>query len=434
MRHAGNTSSRPNKELVLEAMRDNLDPVYLTLREFFSRPYFHRRWIIQEVALASDVICQSGSLELAWDALSQAVSNVRFDEIRRDSEREPRNAIGFQRHGACPRHNQGSTVQYGFPTSQPGRGDDGNSSLQRLDDTSTDSTPAILDIFSIACVTRPFSGEHVVSDLPSWVPDWRFMDFEYEKYSWSTRLEARYGASLQLFSNGERRIKWPAIKDPDHQGHLNMPVQLIDYIETVILLRPTSSTKDSQNKPNNDVDNKDNGVFQSINSFQTVCSSLRKEAYHTDQVCRSCRIFRIPVRQRTRNIDLVDLLTAHPYRIHTDFRGSNVKKDQPRQVLTYLQNPWSESEALDLRQKRIAQVLRGRCVSVSRNGHAGVANLRVRPGDRVVSVTGGEPNFVLRFNAQNCSETGLQVAELISDTSTLNLVDPDSPCTIVCLA
>lgn len=213
-----------------------------------------------------------------------------------------------------------------------------------------------------------------------------------------------------------------------------MPVQLIDYIETVILLRPTSSTKDSQNKPNNDVDNKDNGVFQSINSFQTVCSSLRKEAYHTDQVCRSCRIFRIPVRQRTRNIDLVDLLTAHPYRIHTDFRGSNVKKDQPRQVLTYLQNPWSESEALDLRQKRIAQVLRGRCVFVSRNGHAGVANLRVRPGDTVVSVTGGEPNFVLRFNAQNCSETGLQVAELISDTSTLNLVDPDSPCTIVCLA
>lgn len=71
---------------------------------------------------------------------------------------------------------------------------------------------------------------------------------------------------------------------------------------------------------------------------------------------------------------------------------------------------------------------------MSRGGHAGVANLRVRPGDRLVSVTRGEPDFVLRFNVQNCSETGLQVAELISDTSTLNIVDPDSPCTIVCLA
>jgi hypothetical protein len=70
-------------------MRDKLDPVYLTLRAFFSRPYFHRRWIIQEVALASDVICQSGSLELSWDALSQAVSNVRLDESLRESQGMP---------------------------------------------------------------------------------------------------------------------------------------------------------------------------------------------------------------------------------------------------------------------------------------------------------------------------------------------------------
>lgn len=39
--------------------------------------------------MASDVICQSGSLELAWDALSQAVSNVRFDEILRESQEMP---------------------------------------------------------------------------------------------------------------------------------------------------------------------------------------------------------------------------------------------------------------------------------------------------------------------------------------------------------
>jgi hypothetical protein len=487
MRHAGNTFLRPNKELVLEVMRDKLDPVYLTLREFFSRPYFHRRWIIQEVALASDVICQSGSLELSWDALSQAVSNVRLDESLRERQgmplafsdmehvlttiealrsnmdsqlRNPVEGMMVFRHSKCFDDRDRVLALIGYfshlwasPEHIKPQIDDAGSvsnslhsaytflsrwqlkfQIQRLDDTSTDSTPAILDLFSIACVTRSFSGEHVVSDLPSWVPDWRFTEFEYDQYSWSTRLEARYGASFQLFSNGERRVKWPVIKDPDHQGHLNTPVQLIDYIDTVILLRPTSSTKDSLNKPNNDDDNNNNGVFQSIKSFQTVCSFLRKEAYHTDQVCRSCRIFRIPVRQRTRNIDVVDLLTAHLYRIHAEFRGSNVKEDQPRQVLTYLQNPWSESEALDPIQKRIAQFLRGRCVFVSRGGHAGVANLRVRPGDRLVSVTRGEPDFVLRFNVQNCSETGLQVAELISDTSTLNIVDPDSPCTIVCLA
>jgi hypothetical protein len=478
MRYAGNTFSRSDKELVLEIMRDKLDPVYLTLREFFSRPYFQRRWIIQEVALASDVICQSGSLQLPWDALSQTVSNVGLDEMVREKHemplafsnmehvlttigalrrnvdsqlRNPVEGIIVFRHSKCfdNRDRVLALISYfshlwASPEHiKPQINDAGSASnslhsaytflarwqlkfqILYLDDTSTHNTPAILDLFSIACVTRSFFCEHVVPDLPSWVPDWRFTEFEYNQYHWSTRLETRYGASVQLFSNGERRVKWPVIKDPDHQGHLNIPVQLIDYIDTVILLRSTSSTKEP---PNN------NGVLQSIASFQTVCSFLRKEAYHTNQVCRSCRVFRIPVRQRTRNIDVVDLLTAHLYRIHTEFQGSNVKDDQPRQVLTYLQNPWSESEALDLRQKRIAQFLRGRCVFVSRGGHAGVANLRVRPGDRLVSVTRGEPDFVLRFNGQNCSETGLQVAELISDTSTLNIVDPDSPCISVCLA
>lgn len=69
-----------------------------------------------------------------------------------------------------------------------------------------------------------------------------------------------------------------------------------------------------------------------------------------------------------------------------------------------------------------------------RSGLAGVANLRIRPGDMLVSVTRGDPDFVLRFKMQNCSETGLRAAELISDTSTLDIVDPESPSTIVCLA
>ncbi|EPE34810.1 hypothetical protein GLAREA_10505 [Glarea lozoyensis ATCC 20868] len=411
MRHAGNTFLRPNKELVLEVMRDKLDPVYLTLREFFSRPYFYRRWIIQEVALASDVICQSGSLELSWDALSQATSNVRVDDILREGQGMPLafsdmehvlttiEKLRSKKNSQLRNPVEGMVVfRHSKCVEDRDRIDDAGSvsnslqsaytflsrwqlkfQIKRLDDTSTDSTPAILDLFSIA-------------------------------------------------------VKWPVIKDPDHQDHLNTPVQLIDYIDTVILLRPTSSTKDSQNKPNNDDDNNNNGVFQSIKSFQTVYSFLRKEAYHTDQVCRSCRIFRIPVRQRIRNIDVVNLLSAHLYRIHAEFRGSKVKEDQPRQTLTYLQNPWSESEALHPRQKLIARFLRGRCMFVSRGGHAGVANLRVRPGDRLVSVTRGEPDFVLRFKVQNCSEIGVQVAELISDTSTLNIVDPDSPCTIVCLA
>jgi hypothetical protein len=478
MRHAGSSFLRPNKELVLEVMRNKLDPVYLTLREFLSRPYFQRRWIIQEVALASDIICHSGSLELPWDALGQAVSNVRLDEMLRERQEMPlafsdmehvlttieglRRKVDSQlrnpvegmmvfRHSKCfddrdrvlaligyfshlwasPEHMKPEINHAG---SAPNSLYSAYTFLARwqlkfqircLDDTTTHNTPAILDLFSIACVTRSFSSEHVVSDLPSWVPDWRFTEFEYEPYHWSTRLKAKFGESVQLFSNGERRVKWPVINNPDHQGHLNTPVQLIDYIDTVILLRPTSSTKEP---PNN------NGVFQSIKSFQTVCSFLRKEAYHTDQICRSCCIFRIPIRKRTKNIDVANLLTAHLYRIHTEFQGSNAKDDQLRQVLNYLQNPWSESDTLDMRQKRIAQFLRGRCVFVSRGGHAGIANLRVRPGDRLVSVTRGEPDFVLRFNGQNCSATGLQVAELISDTSTLNIVDPDSASTIVCLA
>ncbi|KAH8727725.1 hypothetical protein GQ44DRAFT_610610 [Phaeosphaeriaceae sp. PMI808] len=370
MRHAGNTFLRPNKELVLEVMRDKLDPVYLTLRKFLSRPYFQRRWIIQEVALASNVICQSGSLELPWDALSQAVTNVRIDELLRGKQGMP---LSFSDMEHVLTMIEAVRRDVKTQLRNPVEGMMLKFQIHCLDGTSTRNTPAILDLFSIACVTRSFS----------------------------------------------------IINNPDHQGHLNTPVQLIDYIDTVILLRPTSSTKEP---PNN------NGVFQSIESYQTVCSFLRKEAYHTDQICRPCCVFRIPIRQRTRTIDVVNLLTCHLNRIHIEFRGSNVKNDQPKQLLNYLQNPWSESDALDLRQKRIAQFLRGRCVFVSRGGHAGIANLRVRPGDRLVSVIRGEPDFVLRFNGQNCSATGFQVAELISDTSTLNIVDPDSASTMVCLA
>lgn len=477
MRQAGNTFLRPAKELVLEVFRDKLDPVYLTLRKFFSRPYFQRRWIIQEVALASSVICQSGSFELPWDALSRTASNVIADDMMRMTQgmpsafsdmehvlvtfkwlranvdspfRDPIEGMMVFRHSKCFDDRDRVFALIGLFShlwaspeyAQPQTNDDDSSlssvhsaytflarwqlkfQVDCIGDIGTRKTPAILDLFSIACVTRSFY-EHVVSDLPSWVPDWRFTNLEYDQYQWSTRLEARYGASIQLFSNGERRVQWPIIKDTDHQEHLKTPVQLIDYIDTVILLRAIPTTKET---PNND------GAFQNIASFQTVCSFLRKGAYHTDKVCRPCCVFRISVGQRTRNIDVVDLLNAHLCRIHTEFRGSNVKYDQPKQILAYLQDTWPEFEALDPSQKLIAKSLRGRCVFVSRCGHAGVANLRVRPGDRLVSVTRGEPDFVLRFNGQNCSEAGLQVAELISDTSTLNIVDPDSPCTIVCLA
>jgi hypothetical protein len=134
------------------------------------------------------------------------------------------------------------------------------------------------------------------------------------------------------------------------------------------------------------------------------------------------------------SIDLVDVITAHLYRLHAVFQGSNIAVDQRRQILNYLHYPWSESDGLDRRQKLIAHFLRGRCIFVSREGYTGIANLRVRPRDRLVSVSGGEPDFVLRFDGQSCPETGFQVAELISDTSSPQIVGASYPRTIVCLA
>lgn len=373
LRDSRDTFSRPDKELVLDVMRHKLDPIYVALREFYKRPYFRRRWIIQEVALAVDVICHIGSLELPWDALSKTASNVRVDEIMREGQgmpllfsdieyvlatvkalrsntnsrlRSPVNEMMIFRHSQCFDDKDRVLALMGYfshlwvssehikPQIDDGLGNCLNSiytflsrwqlrcQIQRLDDTSTYRTPAILDLFSIACVTRSFSDSDVASNLPSWVPDWRCDDFEYDPYSWSYRLETRYGASSQLFSGSERKFKWPFIKDPDHQNHLNTPVQLIDYIDTVILLSPSSLAlaRVLGKPPKVDDDHNNKRLFQSVNSFQTVCAFLRKGNYHTDQICWSCHICRVPGRQRIISIDVVTLLNAHLCRMHVESR------------------------------------------------------------------------------------------------------------------
>jgi hypothetical protein len=469
-----------NKELVLELVRESLDPVQVALRRFFSRPYFERRWIIQEVALASNVVFLCGDLELPWDILNKAMGPISLYETLRDQQGIPLAFDGmdhvFQTISYLGNSHSDTVLQLRNPVEgmmvfrlfkcyddrdrifallgyfshlwaspvniQPqltNASPTANSlqfaytfvarwqlkfQLDYLPEAETRSTPAILDLFSISCVTRPLSSKLVNPHLPSWVPDWRSTEFEYSQYEWSLRLNTHYGESVRLYSNGERIIKWPVIEDPDIQGHLNVPIQLIDYVDTIILL---DSSYSAEVLPNN-------SVFSSISSLRTICSILRKEAYHSDQVCRPCCMFRIPVQKRTMSIDLVDVISAHLYRLHSVFQGSNITDDQPKQILNYLQNPWSEASTLEQRQKLIARFLRGRCIFVSRKGYAGLANLRVRPGDGLVSVSGGEPDFVLRFDKQRCPETGFQVAELISDTSSPKVVDADFPRTMVCLA
>jgi hypothetical protein len=272
-----------DKELVLELMQDQHNPVYVALRQLFSRSYFQRRWVIQEVALAPDVICLCGDLELPWDTLTQAATVLGFYDALRDSEeiplafRDVNHVLQMIPHLGVLRRNMDSRPRNpveGMIVFRLSRCRDDRDrvlallgyfshiwaspeqfqlqltdadcatnslyfaytllarwqlkfQLDHLPDTKTRSTTAILDLFSIACVTRSFSSERVDPYLPSWVPDWRFTEFEYDRYDWSTRLETRYGASVRLYSSGERRVIWPVIKDPDLQGHLNTPVQLM---------------------------------------------------------------------------------------------------------------------------------------------------------------------------------------------------------------
>lgn len=66
------------------------------LRVFFSRSWFHRTWIVQEIVVARDVTVMCGSRELPWDVIRNATKQIQ-ELIPSYPERSPYSESGFAR-------------------------------------------------------------------------------------------------------------------------------------------------------------------------------------------------------------------------------------------------------------------------------------------------------------------------------------------------
>jgi hypothetical protein len=459
-----------DREMVLELMQPSSNPVYQALGQIFSRPYFQRRWIIQEVALAANVICHCGDRELPLDIIVQALTALSFYETMRDRTGTPlawsneRSIIRMIPRLRDPQPDKlFSPVSvmrlFSFSECRDDRdrvlallaylsrlwGPPENCQLQLTgmgcatvslksaftflaqwqlklqkqasQDTEARTAPAILELFSVACLTRPICTEGERSHLPSWVPDWRIREFEYDAYDWQDtayRNSEADGWKCEFNAN------------PDSYGHLNTSLHIIDTVEALIILGSLPVAKGQAPL--------DNGSSRHITSLETVCSFLGKQGDHSDQVCRACQIYRVRIQRRVLSVDLVTAVVHHLHRLDHTFQGPYFKTDEPRQILKYFQGPWSESDVADRKEKLMARFLKGRCIFITRKGNAGIGNLRVRPGDSLVSFTGGLPDFILRLQDQCCADTGFRVAKLISDAICPQKTNCGNARTTVCLS
>ena len=163
-------------------------PAWIALSRIFSRPYFRRSWIIQEVALARDAVVQCGPHVIDWDLLATA-SSYQMGQLASDAE-NAHDAVaaimGFHRND----HGRGNNIvdalfmSYRFnctdprdkvfamlglaqaPVLQPAYS-------ARVEDVYLHTTQSLILDFGnldiLCCVSHP---KHIAT-LPSWVPDWQ---------------------------------------------------------------------------------------------------------------------------------------------------------------------------------------------------------------------------------------------------------------------
>ena len=163
-------------------------PSWIALSRIFSRPYFRRSWIVQEVALARHAVVHCGPHVIDWDLLA-AASTYQMSQLPSDAE-NAHDAVAAIMEFHRNDHGKGNNIvdtlfmAYRFNCTDPRDKVFAMLGLAqalvlqpsysvRVEDVYLTTTRTLILEFGnldiLCCVSHP----KTIASLPSWVPDWQ---------------------------------------------------------------------------------------------------------------------------------------------------------------------------------------------------------------------------------------------------------------------
>ena len=163
-------------------------PGWIALSRIFSRPYFRRSWIIQEVALARHAVVHCGPYVIDWDLLA-AASSYQIGQLASDAE-NAHDAVAAITELHRNDHGRGNSLvdalfmSYRFNCTNPRDKVFAMLGLAQALVLQPDYDSSVEDVYLrttqflilalgnldiLCCVSHPKR----IATLPSWVPDWQ---------------------------------------------------------------------------------------------------------------------------------------------------------------------------------------------------------------------------------------------------------------------
>ena len=163
-------------------------PAWIALSSVFSRPYFRRSWIVQEVALARHAVVHCGPHVIDWDLLA-AASSYQMGQLDSDAE-NAHDAVAAIMEFHRKDHGKGNNIadalfrSYRFNCTDPRDKVFAMLGLvpalvlqpdysERVEDVYLNMTRLVIlklgNLDILCCVYHPKTS----ATLPSWVPDWQ---------------------------------------------------------------------------------------------------------------------------------------------------------------------------------------------------------------------------------------------------------------------
>jgi hypothetical protein len=232
------------EDLEMYGLRPKHDPAWMAFRRLFTRPWFTRVWILQEVILGKQVNVTCGTKTVAWETLTAVLENMKACKIaapqqtpmnfafiviaKADLESDQRPSL-VRLLGAT--QNFASTKPVDKVFSLLGLAKDGQDYLHHVDYIRTTAqtfqavartmvqTPYIFEMF-----TRVYHPK-LIESLPSWVPDWTY---DESQITWTpfSFYSFQYDAAA-----GSMEASWTI--DPLRPEFLGIRGSIVDEIRDV---------------------------------------------------------------------------------------------------------------------------------------------------------------------------------------------------------